>query len=150
MQHFLVYAYIQISHRQEYEGRHTPTNHRRTASDRGVAAVRAFQSVVAPVRAPPKTALAVTIYEIGLSVVEKLERKVKRYNRKWLGLLPALSSVALYSRSTILRLQLRSIVAEYKLSKIRSLKWMLNNSAKSSPYTDLEGNSERRMRSTNQ
>ena len=78
----------------------------------------------------PKLLWPLTIYEIGLSVVEKLERKVNRYTRKWLGLPPALSSVALYSRSTSLRLPLRSIVEEYKLSKIRT-QWMLNNSADS-------------------
>ena len=78
----------------------------------------------------PRLLWPLTIYEIGLSVVEKLERKVNRYTRKWLGLPPALSSVALYSRSTSLRLPLRSIVEEYKLSKIRT-QWMLNNSADS-------------------
>ena len=61
-------------------------------------------------------------------MVEKLERKVYLYTRKWLGLPPALSSIALFSRSTSLRLPLRSIVEEYKLSKIRT-QWMLNNSA---------------------
>ena len=66
----------------------------------------------------------------GLSVVEKLEKKVNRYTRKWLGLPPALSSVVLYSRSTSLRMPLRSIVEENKLSKIRT-QWMLNNSADS-------------------
>ena len=78
----------------------------------------------------PRLLWPLTIYEIGLSVVEKLERKVNRYTRKWPGLPPALRSVALYSRSTSLRLPLRSIVEEYKLSKIRT-QWMLNNSADS-------------------
>ena len=78
----------------------------------------------------PRLLWPLTIYEIGLSVVEKLERKVNRYTRKWLGLPPALSSVALYSRSTSLRLPLRSIVEKYKLSKIRT-QWMLNNTADS-------------------
>ena len=78
----------------------------------------------------PRLLWPLTIYEIGLSVVEKLERKVNLHTRKWLGLPPALSSVALYSRSTSLRLPLRSIVEEYKLSKIRT-QWMLNNSADS-------------------
>ena len=76
----------------------------------------------------PRLLWPLTIYEIGLSVVEKLEGKVNRYTRKWLGLPPALSSVALYSRSTSLRLPLRSTVEEYKLSKIRT-QWMLNNFA---------------------
>ena len=116
-----------------------------------------FQSVVAPVFLVllPRLLWPLTIYAIGLLVVEKLERKVNRYTRKWLGLPPALSSIALYSRSTSLRLPLRSIMEEYKLSKIR-MQWMLKNSAwtagsaKSSHYSDLKGNSERRMRSTDQ
>ena len=78
----------------------------------------------------PRLLWPLTSYEIGLSVVEKLERKVNRYTRKWLGLPPALSSVALNSSSTSLRLPLRSIVEEYKLSKIRTQR-MLNNSADS-------------------
>ena len=52
-------GFRRISHRQEYEGRHSPTNHRGTASDRGGAAARAVQSVDVPVRAPSKTTLAV-------------------------------------------------------------------------------------------
>ena len=78
----------------------------------------------------PRLLWPLTIYEIGLSVVEKLEMNVNRYTKKWLGLPPALSSVALYSRITSLRLPLRSSEAEYKLSKIR-MQWMLNNSAES-------------------
>ena len=78
----------------------------------------------------PRLLWPLTVYKIGLSVVEKLEGNVNRYTRKWLGLPPALSSVALYIRSTNLRLPLRSIVEEYKLSKLRT-QWMLNNSADS-------------------
>ena len=48
--------------------------------------VRFFQFVLLP-----RLLWPLTIYEIGLSVVEKLERKVNRYTRKWLGLPPALS-----------------------------------------------------------
>ena len=48
--------------------------------------VRLFQFVLLP-----RLLWPLTIYEIGLSVVEKLERKVNRYTRKWLGLPPALS-----------------------------------------------------------
>ena len=69
-----------------------------------------------------------TIYEIGLPTVEGLEKKVNRFIRSWLGLPPGMSSVALHSKSAKLRLPLRSIVEEYKVSKIRT-QWMLNNSA---------------------
>ena len=53
---------------------------------------------------------------------------INRYIRSWLGLPPGMSSVALYSKSAKLMLPLRSIVEEYKVSKIRT-QWMLNNSA---------------------
>ena len=52
---------------------------------------------------------------------------IYQYTRKWLGLPPSISSIALYSRSARLRLPLRSIVEEYKISKIRT-QWSLNNS----------------------
>ena len=69
-----------------------------------------------------------TIYEIGLSTVEGLEKKVNRCIRPWLGLPPGMSSVALSCKNTKSRLPLRSIVEECKVSKIRT-QWMLNNSA---------------------
>ena len=76
----------------------------------------------------PRLLWPLTIYEIGLPTVEGLEKKVNRCIRSWLGLPPEKSSVALYSKSEKLRLPLRSIVEEYKVSKIRT-QWMLNNSA---------------------
>ena len=76
----------------------------------------------------PRLLWPLTIYEIGLPTVEGLEKKVNRFIRSWLGLPPGMSSVALYSKSAKLRLPLRSIVEEYKVSKIWT-QWMLNNSA---------------------
>ena len=77
----------------------------------------------------PRLLWPLTIYEIGLPAVEGLEKKVNRCIRSWLGLPPGMyPSVALYSKSAKLRQLLRSIVEEYKVSKIRT-QWMLNNSA---------------------
>ena len=76
----------------------------------------------------PRLLCPLTIYEIGLPTVEGLEKKVNGCIRSWLGLPPGMSSVALYSKSAKLRLPLRSIVEEHKVSKIRT-QWMLNNSA---------------------
>ena len=76
----------------------------------------------------PRLLCPLTIYEIGLPTVEGLEKKVNGCIRSWLGLPPGMSSVALYSKSAKLRLLLRSIVEEHKVSKIRT-QWMLNNSA---------------------
>ena len=59
--------------------------------------------------------------------MEEMKRKINQCTRKWLVLPPSISSIALYSRSSRLRLPLRSIVEEYKISKIRR-QWSLNNS----------------------
>ena len=67
------------------------------------------------------------VYEIAMSTVEMIERKINRYTRKWLGLPPDLSTVALYSRSTKLRLPLKATTEEYKVGKAR-LQMMLKYS----------------------
>ena len=66
-------------------------------------------------------------HQLILPTVEGLEKKVNRCIRSWLGLPPGMSSVALYNKSAKLRLPLRSIVEECKVSKVRT-QWMLNNS----------------------
>ena len=75
----------------------------------------------------PKLLWPLQIYEIGLSMVETIERKINSSTRKWLGLPPSLTSVALYSRSSKLRLPLRAITEEYKVAKTR-LQLMLKHS----------------------
>ena len=74
----------------------------------------------------PRLLWPLTIYEMGLPTVEEMERKINQCTRKWLGLPPSISSLALYSRSH-LRLPLSPIVNEYKIIKIRT-QWSLNNS----------------------
>ena len=68
--------------------------------------------MVVPVCASSKAAVATDACEIGLPIVEGLEKKVNRCIRSWLGLPPGMSSVALYSKSAKLKLPLRSIVEE--------------------------------------
>jgi hypothetical protein len=75
----------------------------------------------------PKLLWPLQVYEIAMSTVETVERKINRYTRKWLGLPPGLSTVALYSRSTKLRLPLKAITEEYKVGKAR-LQMMLKYS----------------------
>ena len=48
-------------------------------------------------------------------------------HKEVVGVATSISSIALHSRRARLRLPLRSIVEEYKISKIRTL-WSLNNS----------------------
>ena len=75
----------------------------------------------------PKLLWPLLIYEIGLSTVESIERMINRYTRKWLGLPPSLTTVALYSRNAKLKLPLKSIIEEYKMGKTR-LQMMLKYS----------------------
>ena len=67
------------------------------------------------------------VYEIATSTVEAMEAKINRFTRKWLGVPPGLSDVALYCRQAKLRLPLKSIVEEYKAGKTR-LQLMFENS----------------------
>merc|ERR1712237_52979 len=57
------------------------------------------------------------IYEISLTTVEALEAKINRFTRKWLGVPPCLTDVALYGRQAKLRLPFKSITEEYKCGK---------------------------------
>ena len=67
------------------------------------------------------------VYEISTSAVEKMEAKINKYTRKWLGLPPDLSNVAMYCRQAKLKWPLESIMEEFKSGKVR-LQMMLDDS----------------------
>ena len=69
----------------------------------------------------PKLLWPLLIYDISTSTVEIMEGKINKYTRKWLGVPPGLTDVALYSRQAKLRLPLKSILEEYKAGKARLL-----------------------------
>lgn len=71
---------------------------------------------------------SLTINEVGQFAVEAFEEKVNRFFKRWLGLPPRVTSVALYNRSSTLRLPLRSTVEEFKIGRIMT-HWMLTISA---------------------
>lgn len=75
----------------------------------------------------PKLLWPLQIYEIGMSLVEKMEGKISKHIRKWLGLPPGLTTVGLYSRSAKLKLPLKSLTEEFQVGKVR-LQMMLNYS----------------------
>src|SRR5215467_4204632 len=75
----------------------------------------------------PKLLWPLQIYEVGLAYVEAIEKKISCYTRKWLGLPPGLTSVALYSKTAKLRLPLKAVTEEYKVGKAR-LQMMLSYS----------------------
>ncbi|MCI0139902.1 hypothetical protein [Enterococcus faecalis] len=59
----------------------------------------------------PRVMWPMSVYEVPLSKVEKLERGVNTYVKKWLGVPRCLSSVALYGKG-ILQLPINSLVEE--------------------------------------
>ncbi|KAI8488087.1 hypothetical protein Bbelb_342050 [Branchiostoma belcheri] len=68
----------------------------------------------------PRTVWPMTMYDIPLTVVEEVERRVSRHLRKWLGVPPGLTSIGLYSKTAKLQLPLTSMEEEYKVTKARA------------------------------
>ena len=69
----------------------------------------------------PKLLWPLLIYDIPISTVERFEAKINKHTRKWLGVPPGLTDVALYGKRTKLALPLKSLVEEYKAGKARLL-----------------------------
>ena len=65
----------------------------------------------------PQVRSIITIYEIPLSTVERLEKRVSKYIRKWLGFHSSISSLALYSKSSPCPLPFTSLSSLFKTSK---------------------------------
>ncbi len=75
----------------------------------------------------PRLLWPLTLYEVTLSKVEKLERMVNSYARKWLGLPRCLSSIGLYGKG-MLHLPISSLAEEYKCAKVRLEMMLLDSS----------------------
>ncbi|GFR91728.1 reverse transcriptase [Elysia marginata] len=67
----------------------------------------------------PKLLCPLLVYDICCSTVESIEAKINKYTRKWLGVPPGLSDVAMYCRKAKLKLPMKSILEEYKCGKVR-------------------------------
>ena len=67
----------------------------------------------------PRLIWPISIYDVPLTTIEKLEGKVSTFLRKWLSLPKSLSSIALYNKGGVLQLPMTSIVEEYKVAKVR-------------------------------
>ncbi|GFO38302.1 reverse transcriptase [Plakobranchus ocellatus] len=61
------------------------------------------------------------VYDICSSTVEAIEAKINKYTRKWPGVPPSHSDVAMYCRKAKLKLPMQSILEEYKCGKARLL-----------------------------
>jgi len=62
--------------------------------------------------------LPLTVYEVSLTTVDKLEMLISSYIRKWLGVPSCLSRVGLYSKG-ILQLPVSALTEEFKCAKVR-------------------------------
>ena len=61
-----------------------------------------------------------SIYEFTMAHIEQMERKINSCLRGWLGLPECLSSAAIYGNTTALHLPFRSLIEEFKVTKIRT------------------------------
>ena len=66
----------------------------------------------------PRVMWPLTVYEVPLTTVEKMERTITSYVKKWLGVPRCLSNIGLYGKG-VLELPLTSLTEEYKCSKVR-------------------------------
>ena len=68
----------------------------------------------------PRVLWQLAIYDIPLSPVERMERKVSGHIRKWLGVPRSFATNALYASSFKLTLPVTSLIEEYKACKVRT------------------------------
>ena len=66
----------------------------------------------------PRILWPLTIYNVGVARVEKMEQMISAKFRKWLGFPRMLSTNALYGKSNILLLPCSSLVEEFKCRKV--------------------------------
>ncbi|RXN17451.1 hypothetical protein ROHU_008023 [Labeo rohita] len=66
----------------------------------------------------PRLMWPLTIYEVPISKVEKLERVISSFAKKWLGLPRCFTNIGLYGRG-ILEIPISSLAEEFKCSKVR-------------------------------
>ena len=69
----------------------------------------------------PRTMWPLSIYNIPLSKVEDMQKKITRSLKRWLNLPNSLSNTCFYSTTSRLRLPYSSLVEEFKLTKARNL-----------------------------
>ncbi|XP_030008310.1 uncharacterized protein LOC115431800 [Sphaeramia orbicularis] len=67
----------------------------------------------------PRLMWLLTVYEVPMTSVEGVEKKINKYLRRWLGIPPSFAAVGLYIRSGQLQLPLSSVVEEFKVAKCR-------------------------------
>ncbi len=66
----------------------------------------------------PRVMWPLTIYELPITTVEKMEQTMTSYVKKWLGVPRCLTNISLYGKG-VLELPITSLTEEYKCSKVR-------------------------------
>lgn len=66
----------------------------------------------------PRVMWPLTVYELPITTVEKMERTMTSYIKKWLGVPRCLTNISLYGKG-VLELPITSLTEEYKCSKVR-------------------------------
>ena len=69
----------------------------------------------------PRIAWPLAMYEVALTHVERFERKISGFIRKWLGLPPGVSNIAFYGQANKLLLPLTALTEDFKVEKVRKL-----------------------------
>jgi hypothetical protein len=69
----------------------------------------------------PRLLWPLLMYEVAITTVETMERKISQYLRRWLGVPRSLSSIGLYSTGSKLQLPLTALTEEYKVNKVRGI-----------------------------
>ncbi|CAC5398521.1 unnamed protein product [Mytilus coruscus] len=67
----------------------------------------------------PRLTWLLMIYDMTVTTVEAVKRKINSHLIKWLRVQPSFTTIGLYSRSSQLQLPLTSTLEEYKVSKSR-------------------------------
>lgn len=69
----------------------------------------------------PRLLWLLLMYEVPLTTVEALERRISTFLRRWLSVPKCFSSVSIYSSGSKLQLPLTSVVEEFKVAKARQV-----------------------------
>lgn len=87
------------------------------------------------------------MYEIPVTTVEGVERKISQYLRRWLGLPRSLSSIALFGHSNKLQLPFSSVAEEFKVSQARAVRLYRDSADGKASSADVEVQTGRKWRS---
>ena len=69
----------------------------------------------------PRLLWPLLLYEVPMSKVEAMERKINTFLRRWLSVPRSFSSLGFYSQGSKLQLPLRAVTEEYKAGKVRTV-----------------------------